>query len=139
MPQTTNNPRVGIGVLVWKDGKILMGQRLGSHGANTWSVPGGHLEFGESWEECAEREVFEEAGINIANPRFLAATNDLFPHENKHYTTIWMEGEWLKGEPTITEPDKWINMQWREMTELPSPLFEPCWENLKKVKPELFS
>ena len=52
--------RVGVGVFVWRDGRFIMGQRLGSHGANTWSVPGGHLEFGESWEDCAIREVKEE-------------------------------------------------------------------------------
>jgi 8-oxo-dGTP diphosphatase len=54
-----NRPKVGIGVFIFKDGKFLMGCRKGTHGAGTWSVPGGHLEFGESFEECAEREALE--------------------------------------------------------------------------------
>jgi 8-oxo-dGTP diphosphatase len=132
-------PRVGIGVFVWKDGKFLMGRRLSSHGDSTWSIPGGHLEYEESWEECAEREVLEETGLHITNIRFLAATNDIFPEHKKQYATIWMESDWLSGEPAVTEPDKWIDMQWREITDLPEPLFEPCWRNLKNAKPELFS
>ena len=130
--------RVGLGVFVWKDGKFLMGQRLGSHGANTWSIPGGHLEFGESWEAGAAREVLEETGVSIDNIRLLTATNDAFPDDNKQYATIWLESDWVSGEPTITEPDKLIKLEWRTFQTLPSPLFEPCWRNLRLAKPELF-
>ena len=38
--------RVGVACFIFKDGKFLMGQRLGSHGDSTWSIPGGHQEFG---------------------------------------------------------------------------------------------
>lgn len=136
---TDPQPRVGVGVFVWKDGKFLMGQRLGSHGAHTWSVPGGHLEFGENWEEAAKREVLEETGMTIDKVRFLVATNDLFTDDAKHYVTVWVESDWVSGEPTITEPDKLIALQWCDFQSLPSPLFDPCWRNLRTVKPELFS
>jgi 8-oxo-dGTP diphosphatase len=131
--------RVGIGVFVWKDGKFLMGQRLGSHGENTWSVPGGHLELNESWEQCAKREVMEETGMNITNVRFLTATNDIFKKESKHYATIWVYSDWQSGAPAIIEPDKFIRMEWHDFKTLPAPLFEPCWQNLKQAKPELFN
>ncbi len=136
-----NEPRVrvGVGVFVWRNGKFIMGQRLGSHGANTWSVPGGHLEFGESWEDCAIREVREETGMTAKNVRLLAVTNDLFHGDNKHYVTLWVECDWVMGEPAITEPDKWVNQEWRTFQTLPSPLFEPCWRNLRLTKPELFA
>ena len=48
-------PRVGLGVFVKKEGKVLVGERKGSHGAGTWALPGGHLEGGESFEECCKR------------------------------------------------------------------------------------
>lgn len=131
--------RVGIGCFVWKDGKFLMGQRRGSHGDGTWSVPGGHLELGETWAECAAREVMEETGLKIKNIRFMAATEDFFPADSKQYTTIWMESDWGSGEPTIVEPDKWVNQEWHTYQDLPEPLFEPCWQNLRKLKPELFA
>jgi 8-oxo-dGTP diphosphatase len=131
--------RVGVGVFVWKNGKFLMGKRHGSHGHDTWSIPGGHLEFGETMEACAAREVLEETGMHIANVRLLAVTQDQFPKDGKHYITLWVESDWKSGEPTITEPDKYLNQEWRTFKTLPSPLFEPCWQNLKKAKPELFS
>ncbi|MBU0929712.1 MAG: NUDIX domain-containing protein, partial [Nanoarchaeota archaeon] len=57
--------RVGVGVYIIKDNKILFGKRKGFHGSGTWCPPGGHLEFNESIEECAIREVMEETGIKI--------------------------------------------------------------------------
>ncbi len=116
-----------------------MGRRLGSHGADTWSIPGGHLEFGESWEDTAIREALEETGLTVNNPRFLALTNDIFELENKHYVTIWVNTDWAKGEARITEPDKWVDQSWQTFKTLPQPLFEPCWQNLRAAKPELFS
>lgn len=135
-----SNPvvRVGVGVFVWKDGTFLMGKRRGSHGHDTWSVPGGHLEFGETVEECAIREVLEETGMHIENVRLLAVTEDVFPDDNKHYITLWVESDWASGQPTITEPDKYLDQEWKTFKTLPAPLFEPCWQNLRRVKPELF-
>jgi 8-oxo-dGTP diphosphatase len=130
--------RVGIGVFIWKDNKFLMGKRYGSHGHDTWSIPGGHLEFGETIEEGAIREALEETGITISNIRFLAITEDFFTEPAKHYVTIWVDSDWTEGEPQITEPDKCEYLEWRDFKNLPSPLFEPCWENLRKVKSELF-
>jgi 8-oxo-dGTP diphosphatase len=132
------HPRIGVGVFVWKDGKFIMGQRQGAHGAGSWSIPGGHLEFGESWEECARRETKEETGLDIKNVRFLAATNDIFPEEKKHYVTIWVESDWAGGEATITEPDKFVGLAWRDFESLPEPLFL-TWNQLKLARPELFA
>lgn len=131
-------PQVGLGVFVWKNGKFLMGKRVGSHGEGTWSVPGGYLEFKESWQDCAKREVMEETGMAIKNVRFLTATNNVFLAENKHTITIWVFSDWKSGEPKIIEPDKYVDHQWRTFKTLPKPLFEPCWKNLRKAKPELF-
>jgi 8-oxo-dGTP diphosphatase len=58
----------------------------------TWGLPGGHLEFGESFETCAARETLEETGLRIQDVRFLNATNSIMKAENKHYITIFMGG-----------------------------------------------
>lgn len=121
--------RIGIGVFIFKDGKFLMGRRRNAHGDGTWSIPGGHLEFGETFEDTAKREVLEETGLAIKNVRFGAVTNDYFKNEDKHYVTIWMLSNWESGKEQITEPDKFIEMQWRDFDTLPEPLFLP-WQQL---------
>ena len=108
-----------------------MQQRMGSHGAGTWSVPGGHLEYGESFEDTARREVKEETDLDITNVRFGAITNDFFENEGKHYVTIWMLSDWAGGTERITEPDKCVAQEWRTFEDLPENLFLP-WQQLKQ-------
>lgn len=131
-------PRVGVGVFIWRDGKFLIGQRLGAHGADTWSIPGGKLEYGESWEETAIREVFEETGLTVGNSRLVTITNDIYEADRKHFVSIWVDTDWISGEPIVTEPDKWVDPTWVTFQTLPTPLFEPNWTNLRAAKPELF-
>lgn len=127
-----NKPQVGIGVIIIKDGKILLGQRKNAHGEGSWCPPGGHLEFGETWEKCAERETEEETGLKIKNIRFGTATNDIFAQEQKHYITVHMLADYDAGEAEIREPDKCERWEWFKWSELPQPLFVPTQNLLKK-------
>lgn len=137
-----NNVRVGVGVFIFKDGKFLLLKRQGSHGAGTWSVPGGHLEFGESFEDTAHREIEEETNLEIKNLRFAAVTNDHFVDESKHYVTIWLLSDWKTGKEFIKEPNKCTEMAWFTFSDLPDPLLL-TWNQLlksefiKSIKTEL--
>jgi 8-oxo-dGTP diphosphatase len=126
------HPRVGLGVYILKDHKVLLGKRTGVHGAGFWSAPGGHLEFGESWEECARRETLEEAGIKIKNLRFVGLTNDIHKNEDKHYITIAMLADYDSGEVKIKEPEKLERWEWFSWANLPEPLFLPMRNLIKK-------
>ncbi|MBP9731978.1 MAG: NUDIX domain-containing protein [Candidatus Magasanikbacteria bacterium] len=120
-----NRPKVGVGVIVIKDNKVLCAKRKGAHGEGTWQFPGGHLEFKESWEDCARREVMEETGMSITNIRFGTVSNDVFETENKHYITLIMIANHELGEPQILEPEKCAGWEWFKWEELPEPLFLP--------------
>jgi 8-oxo-dGTP diphosphatase len=126
-----NRPRVGIGVLIIKNGKVLMGRRKNAHGDGDWSPTGGHLEFGESFEHCAKREALEEAGVKIRNVRFATITNDVFEKENLHYITIIMLADYDSGEPKLLEPDKFTEWGWFSWNSMPQPLFLPIRNLLK--------
>ena len=127
-------PSVGLGVILRKDGKVLLSRRKNAHGEGTWSFPGGHLEFNETFEECAARETFEETGIRIKNVKFLTTTNDIMDKEKKHYITIYVVADHGSGEPKVMEPhrnEKNEGWQWFSWDKLPRPLFL-CIDNLLK-------
>ena len=124
-------PTVGIGVCIIKDGKVLLGKRINSHGEGSWSFPGGHLEMYETWENCAKREVLEETDLKIKNTRFVGVTNDIFPDEGRHYITIFITADYDSGQLKTMEPEKCSVWEWFNWEKLPHPLFRPI-ENLIK-------
>ena len=121
----SNLPKVGIGVICSKDGKVLMIHRAHAHGSGSWSMPGGHLEFGETPEQCAIRETKEETGVDVVDPQFVAITNDIFESENKHYITIWIQVRYAGGEAMLTAPEESTEVGWYDWDHLPQPLFIP--------------
>lgn len=114
--------RVGLGILVMRNGQVLLGQRRGSHGAGYYAAPGGHLEFGESFAAAARREVREETGLEITNLRLLSVGNYLFAGE-RHYVDIDLVCEAPSGEAELREPEKCTGWNWYDMDALPQPLF----------------
>lgn len=131
MEHTKERPKVGLAIVIVREGKILIGQRKGAHGAHTWSLPGGHVEFGESWEMCARRETKEETGLELEQIRFLGVTDDHAIGEGKHYITIFMRAECHNGEPLVCEPDKFTDLRWCVWEKIPTPRFHPL-ENFIK-------
>ena len=83
-------PRVCVGVLVYnKKGEILLGR---SHKwRNRWVVFGGGLEYGETFEACAKREVKEETGLTVSTIRFVDMQEAVFPkkyHKKQHFVFV---------------------------------------------------
>lgn len=115
-------PKVGIGVMILKEGRVLLGKRKGSHGEGAYAFPGGHLEYGEGFEACARREVLEECGLEIDNVRFLLVANvtDYMP---KHYVHLTLLADWKSGEPVLKEPEKSEGWDWYALGALPGPVF----------------
>lgn len=116
-------PFVGIGCIIEREGRLLLMRRHGSHGQGTWSTPGGYLEAGESFEDCAVRETLEETGLDVTDISYFGVTNDIFPEDKKHFVTIWMRAGSATGEPTGSEESTEIG--WFDPDRLPEPLFAP--------------
>jgi 8-oxo-dGTP diphosphatase len=118
--------RVGVSVIIRKGNRVLLGKRLKSHGIGCWCTPGGHIEFGETPEWAARREVREETGLELGKlwrSESLPYLNTIFEGDEKQYITLYLEGEYTGGEPVAKEPDKCAEWLWFERGSLPSPLF----------------
>lgn len=118
-------PKVGVGVLIFKEGAVLLQQRSSSHGAGEYAFPGGHLEYMESFEACAKRETMEECGIEIENVRFQYLGN-VTAYAPKHYVHVQLIADWKSGEPQVLEPEKGGSWGWYALDALPEPLFAMC-------------
>ena len=132
----TQRPRIGVGVLVKNpDGHILLGKRKNAHGDGHWSFPGGHLEFGETPELCAKREVLEETGLMLDKTEPLTFTNDHFEALEKHYVTLFIVAT-TTGTPENKEPHKCESWHWFPWHEMPRPLFLPIEHLIEKSAQE---
>ena len=133
----SQRPSVGVGVIIRKGDQVLLMKRKNSHGAGTWSMPGGHLEFGESPVECAVREVEEEVGVQISDVTFCTITNDIFAEEGKHYVTLWVESRYVSGEARINSAREMSAIGWFPWDRLPTPCFLPLQNLLAQGYPTL--
>ena len=125
MKPEIQKPKVGVGIMILKNGKVLLGKRKGSHGEGEFAFPGGHLEYMESFANCAKREIAEECGIKVKNIRFQFLAN-ITKYTPNHYVHIGLLADWKSGEPKVLEPDKSESWSWYNITHLPSPIFEMC-------------
>ncbi len=139
MNSSNKKPGVGIGAMILKNNKVLLGKRHSDsdkadselHGEGTWTMPGGKLHFGEGFKDAVYREVFEETGIKInkENLKFVSVTNDIV--KDAHFVTIGFLCEDFEGEPKVMEPDEITEWKWFELDNLPSPIFFPSEKILK--------
>lgn len=122
--------KVGIGIMVFKDNKILLGHRTqksqdtgGIYEPDSWCLPGGKQEYNETIYECAIREMKEETNLDISDLYVFGAIDDIQPH--KHFVTLWMIANTCVGTLKVMEPDKQDEWKWYSLDELPSHLYSP--------------
>lgn len=140
MSNTEKKPGVGIGIMILRDNKVLLGKRHSDpkkadselHGEDTWTMPGGKLHFQEELEDAAFREVLEETGIetNKEKLKIISVTNDRI--KDAHFVTIGFLCQDFKGETKVMEPDEIIEWKWFDLDNLPSSIFFPSEKILKK-------
>jgi len=111
-----NYPELATGVLIYdKDGKIFLatGKKFGG----LWTIPGGHVEFGERLDKCALREVSEETGFTISHPRFVSVQESIQESDrpDKHLVFINYFAEYVSGELRLEQEEfsdgRWFSLE----------------------------
>ena len=107
-------PRVAVGALVVEAGKLLMICRAKAPGSGVWAIPGGGVEVGETLREAAEREIFEETGLQIrAGEPFYAfeiIEKDVQGKVRFHYVIVDLKAEVIGGE--LCPGDDALDVRW---------------------------
>src|SRR3989338_123047 len=137
MEEVKKRVGAGFGVILLREeggvSKVLLGKRHEDpekasselNGAGRWSLPGGKLDFGETFEEGAAREVFEETGIKVdpTSLTLVSLANERVP--TAHFVTMGWVAAKFEGEAQVMEPDEMTQWQWFPLAELPEPMYFP--------------
>ncbi|MBL8049642.1 MAG: NUDIX hydrolase [Anaerolineales bacterium] len=130
MNHDSKHPVLGVGIILLRNNKVLLGRRLGPRNPGEFGLPGGFLEKMETFEGCARRELDEETGLNGF---------DLYPVSSvrwgegqDYYFDFIFCAESLVGEPVVKEKDRTESWDWFEINNLPAPLYQPTRLALEK-------
>ena len=126
-----NTIGAGCGVMVFNDkNQLLLGLRNENenladselHEEGTWTMPGGNIEYGETFEEAGAREAYEETGI-IINPNDLEVICvQVDKNEHAHYISVGMIAKLFEGKPKVMEQDI-VDWKWFDLDNLPKNIF----------------
>jgi 8-oxo-dGTP diphosphatase len=89
--------RIRIAVVIIRENKILLVQHH-KKGRKYWLFPGGGLEYGETINDCAIRELKEEANLNITIGDLLLVSESIPPDRHRHVVNLYYKAEIVSGE-----------------------------------------
>ena len=115
-------PGVGAGLVIRRDGKVLLYKRVNPPEAGHWNIVGGKVDHMEHSRIAAIREAEEETGLSIGPIDFLGMTEQILHDENQHWFSLLYVTHVTQGEPQLTEPDKLSEIGWFDLDALPAPL-----------------
>ena len=133
-------PGVGVGVIILKDNKILLGLRNPDkvkassefQGQGTWTMPGGKVEFMEKLVDAAKRELEEETSLQAKELRLLCISDDMT--DTAHYVTVGFIASEYSGEVKTMEPETILEWKWFDLNDLPSNIYKPSQKCIEKYK-----
>ena len=147
MKKKQDTPKVGVGIMFihhvqhdpYHVRKILLMKRKGSHQSEKWACPGGHMDIGEDFLTCCQREVKEEIGVDLINIKKVCFENVIFEKEGLHYITLFFKATDWRGVPNIMEHDKCSELKWFDIDNIDVPVMGALRKALEVLKMETYA
>lgn len=128
-------PPVGVATILVQDNKVLIAERLSGHLQGVFATPGGHLEWMETFEACAVRELMEETGIKTTedNCEVFGVDQRFSKEEDFCCALVFVHVKAWVGDPLPMEPKKHGPWKWTPIVELPDHLLNSLQGKLHKL------
>lgn len=125
-PISFDVPQIGVGIVVKRGGRYLLGLRCGTQrGPSTWSTPGGSVAPAETVLACAVRELQKETGLQAERARVVFQTCKRL-EDGRQWQSVFVAVDVPRdAQPELRESQKCGAWGWFEPRSLPSPLFAP--------------
>lgn len=126
-------PVPAVGTVCFRGEDVLLIRRGTKPMAGDWSIPGGRIEYGETTEAAALRELKEETGITARITGLADVVDAIFTSRTtgditRHYILIDYAAIWLSGEPVAG--DDADHAEWVSPDRLAT---LPLWEETRRV------
>ncbi len=123
MPIYPASPQIAVGAVVFNQNRVLLVKRGKPPSQNEWSIPGGSVKLGETLQQAAEREIYEETGIIILAQKpvyvFDLVQKDKSGRIRFHYIIIDLMAEYKGGK--LLPGDDALDARWFLKTEIENP------------------
>jgi 8-oxo-dGTP diphosphatase len=127
----SDKPAIAAAVIV-KDGALLLARRRVTEGSLSWQFPSGAIEPGETPEDAAVRETFEETGLVVAARRILGER----VHPATKRQMFYVEADAIAG-AALADEEELDAVEWVKLNEIgnyvPAPFYGPVQEHLDAV------
>ena len=122
-------PGLGVGVMILKDDKVLLGLRNPNkekasselNGQGTWTMPGGKVEYMEKLADAAKRELEEETSLIANDLKLICISDDMT--DTAHYVTAGFLANKYSGEIKTMEPETILEWKWFDINNLPNNMY----------------
>lgn len=131
-------PGLGVGIMILKDNKVLLGLRNPNkekasselNGQGTWTMPGGKVNYMEKLKDAALRELEEETSLVATNLKLICISDDMT--DTAHYVTAGFLANEFTGEVKAMEPETILEWKWFDINDLPSNMYKPSKKVIEK-------
>lgn len=113
---------IGVGVgaaIISQDRKMFIAKRgpKAKNERGKWEIPGGSVEFGETFEAALHREIMEEIGVEVEIIELLDICDHIISEEQQHWVSPTFLCKIKSGTPQILEPEKCVEIGWFTLEE----------------------
>lgn len=116
--RTVPNTRVSVVVINSDNQILLVKHRKGPR--QYWVLPGGRMEYGETFFECGVREVKEETGIDVEVERIIFLSEAIAPDRSRHIVNVFMTAKPVGGTLKLGNEPVLAGLEFKPLEELRS-------------------